>query len=332
MNFKIIDYAIQGENMINIEKIRSNGVIPVVEINEIEKAVPVAKAILAGGLDVMEVTCRNEAAFAAIKAITESVPEMMVGAGRILTADEAKSAAENGAAFVSMPGYDEKVVDWCTDHDTTVIPGCVTPSEVMNGVKKGVSLFKFFALEVYGGIDAMKMLSQMFETVSFIPVLDCCGDSIGRYISAPFVSAIAGCWNPVMDAAAQGRYDEITEFCSKVRDEALGYEFFHMGVNAPDRDGSLALGETFEDVFGFSLTPTRISHFSSDKIEIMSGNGRGEHGHIGVATNNINMAMADLIKKGYTINMSSAAILNGRIKLVYINEPMGGFAIHLTQR
>ena len=127
------------------------GIVPVVVIDDAKDAVPVAEAMLAGGINVMEITFRTAAAPDAIKAVVDNCPDMLVGAGTVITLEQCKKAVEMGAKFIVSPGFDAEVVKWCVDNVVAIIPGCVTPSEIMAAMKLGLNVVKFFPANVYGG-------------------------------------------------------------------------------------------------------------------------------------------------------------------------------------
>ena len=204
--------------MMNVlDRLKQSGVVPVVVLDDAKDALPTAKALLAGGVDVMEITFRTAAAADSIKAVAESCPDMLVGAGTVVTLDQCKQALECGAKFIVAPGFDEEVVRWCVDRSVPITPGCVTPTEIMSAMKLGLNVVKFFPAGVYGGLSAMKALSGPFGGIKFIPTGGVSGQNIGEFIAAPFIHAVGGSWVcPKADIAA-GNFEKITELCSAAR-------------------------------------------------------------------------------------------------------------------
>ena len=200
-----------------IEKLGSCGVVPVVVIDRAEDAVPAAKALLAGGVDVMEITFRTAAAKDAIKAVAEGVPEMTVGAGTVLNLDQCRTAVEAGAKFIVSPGFDRKTVEYCVEKDIAVTPGCVTPTEIMQAVECGLKVVKFFPANVYGGLSAMKALSGPFVGMKFIPTGGVSAANLGEYISAPFIHAVGGSWMCKKDDIAAHNFEKITALCAEAK-------------------------------------------------------------------------------------------------------------------
>lgn len=199
------------------EKLAACGVVPVVVIEHAQDAVPTAEAMVAGGINVMEITFRTAAAADAIKAVSQQCPDMLVGAGTVITLEQCKTAVACGAKFIVAPGFDEEVVRWCIEHEIPVLPGCVTPTEIMAAMKLGLKVVKFFPAGVYGGLKAMKALSGPFGGVKFVPTGGVSTQNIAEYVSAPFIQAVGGSWIcPKADIAA-GNFENITALCREAR-------------------------------------------------------------------------------------------------------------------
>ena len=196
-----------------IEKLQSAAIVPVVVLDDAKDAVATAKALLAGGVDVMEITFRTAAAADSIKAVAKNCPDMLVGAGTVITLEQCKKAVASGAKFIVAPGFDEEVVRWCVENNVPVTPGCVTPTEIMAAMKLGLKVVKFFPAGVYGGLSAMKALSGPFGGIKFIPTGGVNAQNLAEYISAPFIHAVGGSWVcPKADISA-GNFEKITALC-----------------------------------------------------------------------------------------------------------------------
>ena len=200
-----------------LERLRNAGIVPVVVLERAEDAVPAARAMLAGGVDVMEITFRTAAAAEAIRNVAAECPEMLVGAGTVLTVEQCEKAVALGAKFIVSPGFDAEIVDWCVERGAAVAPGCVTPTEIMAALKRGLSVVKFFPAGIYGGLKAMKALAAPFGQVKFIPTGGVSADNLAEYAAAPFVHAVGGSWLcPKADVAA-GNFARIAELCAQSR-------------------------------------------------------------------------------------------------------------------
>ena len=160
--------------------------MPVAVLDDAKDAIPTARALLAGGVNVMEITFRTAAAADSIKAVSENCPEMFVGAGTVVTLDQCKKALECGAKFIVSPGFDPEVVSWCVERNIPITPGCVTPTEIMAAMKLGLNVVKFFPAGVYGGLKAMKSLSAPFGGVKFIPTGGVDAKNLKEYLEATF--------------------------------------------------------------------------------------------------------------------------------------------------
>lgn len=200
------------------EEIYRTGIVPVVVLEKKENAVPTAKALLAGGVNFMEITFRTAAAQDSIKAVADSCPDMIVGAGTVVNLTQCKQAVEAGAKFIVSPGFDEEVVSWCIEHNITVLPGCVTPTEIMAALKKGLDIVKFFPANVYGGLNAMKALNGPFGQVRFIPTGGVSADNLSEFAKAPFIHAVGGSWICSKADIDKGNFDRITELSRQATD------------------------------------------------------------------------------------------------------------------
>ena len=193
-----------------LTKIGLCGVVPVVVLDSAEDAVPTAKALLVGGVDVIEITMRTSAALDAIAQVAANCPDMLVGAGTVLNLEQCKAAVQAGAKFIVSPGFDKTVVEWCLDNNLAVVPGCVTPTEITMALSAGLKVVKFFPANVYGGLSAMRSLAAPFGEVKFIPTGGVSANNLAEYISEPFIHAVGGTWFCKREDIAGGRFDQIT--------------------------------------------------------------------------------------------------------------------------
>ena len=177
-----------------MDKVKKCGIVPVVVIENVEDAVPTAKALLSGGICFMEITFRTACAADAISRVAKEVPDMVVGAGTILNKDQAEKAVNAGASFIVSPGLSEEVVTWCTGNQIPVVPGCVTPSEIMRAKALGLSVVKFFPAQVYGGMKAIKALAAVFRDMLFLPTGGVNADNLGEFAKEKCIAAIGGSW------------------------------------------------------------------------------------------------------------------------------------------
>jgi 2-dehydro-3-deoxyphosphogluconate aldolase/(4S)-4-hydroxy-2-oxoglutarate aldolase len=192
-------------------------VVPVIVLKELGHAVPLAKALVEGGLGILEITLRSPVALAAIKAIAAEVPQALVGAGTGINAGQFRQAAEAGARFVVSPGLTEDVVHASRHHMVPLLPGVVTASEIMHGLDLGLHTFKFFPAETSGGAAALKALAGPFGQVSFCPTGGISPANIGSYLSLPNVIAVGGSWMVPSDLAAADAFAKATALSREAR-------------------------------------------------------------------------------------------------------------------
>jgi 2-dehydro-3-deoxyphosphogluconate aldolase/(4S)-4-hydroxy-2-oxoglutarate aldolase len=198
-----------------LERIGELGIVPVVAIDDAAHAGPLGRALLDGGLPCAEVTFRTAAAADAIRALADSYPDMLVGAGTVLSVDQAQQAVEAGARFIVSPGFDPAVVDWCLENDLPITPGAVTPSEVTAALNKGLSVLKFFPAEAMGGLKTLKAIGAPFGSVKFIPTGGINKDNLAEYLSQPIVHACGGSWIVKRQLIAAGEFDEIARLTAE---------------------------------------------------------------------------------------------------------------------
>ncbi|GFI48285.1 putative KHG/KDPG aldolase [Lachnospiraceae bacterium] len=204
--------------MNEIEIIQKLGVVPVVVLNDAKDALPLAEALCDGGLPCAEVTFRTEAAEESIKIMTKEYPEMLIGAGTVLTTEQADRAVDAGAKFIVSPGFDAEIVDYCLEKGIPVFPGCITPSETAQAVKRGLKVIKFFPAEQFGGIAAIKALAAPYTDIRFMPTGGINADNLGKYLSYDRIVACGGSWMVRADLIRNREFDEVKRLTA----EAVG--------------------------------------------------------------------------------------------------------------
>jgi 2-dehydro-3-deoxyphosphogluconate aldolase/(4S)-4-hydroxy-2-oxoglutarate aldolase len=193
------------------------GVVPVIAIERSEDAVELGKALLAGGLPCAEITFRTAAAEEAIRQISSSLPEIIVGAGTVLTVDQADRAVSAGAQFIVSPGFNHKVVDWCLQNEIPITPGVLTPTEIDMALDRELKILKFFPAEAMGGIATLKAIAAPYGGVKFIPTGGINPKNLADYLSLPAVHACGGSWLVASKLISAGEFAEIT----RLAEEAL---------------------------------------------------------------------------------------------------------------
>ena len=191
------------------ERMASFGVVPVVVLNDAKDALPLADALVAGGLPVAEVTFRTDAAEESIRRMAERYPDMVVGAGTVLTVNQVNRAIAAGAKFIVSPSFDADIVDYCLSKDIPVFPGCITPSEVMAAVKRGLKVVKFFPAAQFGGIDTIKSLAAPFPMLKFMPTGGINAKNLSDYLACDKILCCGGSWMVKDTLVDAGKFDEI---------------------------------------------------------------------------------------------------------------------------
>ena len=198
------------------KKISEIGVVPVIKLNNPQKdAKPLADALCAGGVPVAEVTFRASGAADAIRIMAESHPEMLVGAGTVLTTEQVDQAMEAGATFIVTPGLDIEIVKYCQEKDITIFPGCTTPTDYHAAYKLGLEVLKFFPAEQSGGLDKIKSMSAPFPMFKVMPTGGIGLKNLATYAASPVIAACGGSYMVTADLIDNGKWDEITELCKK---------------------------------------------------------------------------------------------------------------------
>ena len=197
------------------EKIAELGVVPLVVLEDAKDAAPLAKALVEGGLPCAEVTFRTAAAEESIKLMTAEYPDMFVGAGTVLTIDQVDRAVAAGAKFIVSPGFDPEIVDYCLEKEIPVFPGCITPSEVAQAVKRGLKVVKFFPAEQFGGVATIKAMAAPYVGLKFMPTGGVNAKNLESYLGCDKIIACGGSWMVKGDLVKAGKFDEIKDLTAE---------------------------------------------------------------------------------------------------------------------
>ena len=192
------------------QRLEEYGVVPVVVLKDTKDAIPLADALIEGGLSCAEVTFRTDAAEESIRLMSEKYPEMLVGAGTVLTIEQVDRAVNAGTKFIVSPGFDPEIVDYCLDKKIPVFPGCITPSEVAQAVKRGLKVIKFFPAEQAGGVAMIKAMGAPYNMVKFMPTGGISAKNLSEYLSCSNIVCCGGSWMVKGDLITEGKFDEIT--------------------------------------------------------------------------------------------------------------------------
>ena len=316
-----------------VERVYEIGIIPVIAFNSVDEAVPLCKALVAGGLPAAEVTFRTACAEDCIKKIHEEVPEMLLGAGTVLTIDQADRAMAAGASFIVSPGFDPNVTKHVIEKGGIMMPGTCSPGEMQQAMNLGCEAIKFFPAEANGGVAMLKNIGGALKTAKWMCTGGINAKNVNDYLAYPQIFAVGGTWMCKSDKIKAGAWDEITAMCREAVDTMLGLELGHIGINCADEAEAAKTAEVLGSLLSMAVKPGNSSIFVGKKeFEIMKKPGRGTHGHIAILTNNVDRAIYHLGLRGVKFDMDSKNVKDGKTIAIYLADEVAGFAIHLVQR
>lgn len=317
-----------------MSELYSIGLIPVIKIENADDAVPLAKALIDGGLPAAEITFRTSCAAEAIKKITEAYPEMLVGAGTVLTCEQVDAAIAAGSKFLVSPGLNPKVTAYALSRGITMLPGCSNPSDIEAAMELGLKTVKFFPAEAAGGLKMLKAMAAPYGSLTFMPTGGISADNLLEYLKFGKIVACGGSFMVKDELVKEKKWDEITALTRNAVKTMLGLEFTHIGINNENDEECKRGAELFRIMFGLPLRETSKSVFAGEAFEFMNSKGPGKCGHIAIRTNFVDRAMAYFKRLGFEFDESTVTYddKTGKPKFVYFKDEICGFAIHLVQK
>jgi 2-dehydro-3-deoxyphosphogluconate aldolase/(4S)-4-hydroxy-2-oxoglutarate aldolase len=317
-----------------LEDLGTIGIIPVIKIDDPAGAVPLARALIAGGIPCAEVTFRTAQGAEAIRRIASGAPECLVGAGTVLTTDQVDLAVKAGAKFIVSPGYNPKTVNYCIERGIPVIPGCSTPSDFERALEAGLEVVKFFPAEQSGGIGYIKAVAAPYAGLKFIPTGGINPGNIGAYIACDQVLACGGTWMVSPELIKAGDFDRIVALSREAVFAMLGFTVAHIGLNAGSGEAAQKGAALINALFGFPVNEGNSSIFAGEFLELMKLPGAaGTRGHIAIATNSVARAKACLERRGVIFDPSSIKKnAGGDLNVIFAEDEILGFAWHLVRK
>ena len=314
------------------KKIHDIGIVPVIALDRVEDAAPLAKALCAGGLPVAEVTYRTAAAHDAMIEMRKACPDMIIGAGTVLNREQVDSAIDAGAEFIVSPGTNADTIAYCQERGIPILPGTANAADLETASAFGLEVVKFFPAEPLGGLKMIKALSAPYNKLKFMPTGGIKENNVNDYLNDPVILACGGTWMIDKKAIEAGDFAKIESLTRGAVKAMLGIHIKHVAVNEENGNGA-QLAEQFAKLFGGEVRETSKGWFGSDFVEIMSAaKAKGKHGHIAIGVNNVDRAKRYYESLGYTFDESTATYdEKGNMKFIYFNEEIGGFGIHLTK-
>ena len=314
------------------EKIWALGLMPVAVIPDAKQAVPLARALAAGGLPMIEVTFRTSGALEGIREIARQVPAVLPGAGTVLDIQTAEAAVSAGAQFIVTPGLNPQVVRWCQEREIPVYPGIATPTELAEAVSLGIDTVKFFPAEQSGGISMLKALSAPFPQIQFIPTGGITPDNLPDYLAMDQVLACGGSFIVPQALIGKGAFDEIAGLTRKVIANMLDIQLLHVGMNCGSEAEAQKAAEQFKRLFGLPGRETPGTIFAGSAAEILKAPYLGEHGHLAFTVRHMARAIAYLKACGIPFREDTIVRDDKGILAIYLTEEIAGFALHLRRR
>ncbi len=315
-----------------LEKIQKIGIVPVVVLDDAKDAAPLAKALCEGGLPCAEVTFRTAAAEESIRIMAKEFPDMLVGAGTVLTTEQVDRAVNAGAKFIVSPGLNPTVVKYCVDKGIPVTPGTSNPSDVEVAISLGLDVVKFFPAEQAGGLNMIKAMAAPYTQMKFMPTGGINAKNLNSYLAFDKILACGGSWMVKKDLVAAGEFDKIRDLTKEAVQTMLGFELAHIGINCDNETEAEKTADAFDGLFGFTKKVGNSSVFAGTAIEAMKSAGRGAKGHIAVSTNSVVRAKNYLEMMGYKFDESTAKFKGDKMTAIYLSDEIGGFAVHLVQK
>lgn len=316
-----------------VEQFGNIGIVPVIKLDKVENAEKLAKALRDGGINCAEVTFRAKGADEVIARMVKAYPDMMVGAGTVLSCEQADAAFAAGAKFCVAPGLNPKVVKHCLEKGIPFAPGLSSASEIEQAMELGLDFVKFFPAEQAGGLAYIKSVCAPYSSMRFMPTGGVNADNLNSYLAYNKIVCCGGSWIVPAKALAEENWAEITRLCKEAVDRMLGFELVHVGINCANPEEAESVADKFDAAFGFGKKVGNSSVFASTYIEMMKTPFRGDNGHIAIATNSVKRAVYQLKARGFEADESSFKFdASGELTVAYLKNQFGGFAVHLVKR
>ena len=298
-----------------LKMIQNIGIVPVVVVNDPEEAIPLAKALCDGGLPCAEVTFRTAAAKEAIELMSKNFPQMLVGAGTVLTTEQVDQAVEAGAKFIVSPGLNPKVVRYCIEKNIPITPGTANASDIEQAIELGLDVVKFFPAEVNGGLPAIKALAAPYVNMMFMPTGGINAKNVNSYLSFPKILACGGSWMVNQQYIKNKEFDKIRELTHEAVMTMLGFEVKHISINCGD---DVAAASELEQALGVDFGA--------------SAQKDGHSGCLVIGTNHAQRAKFYLEGQGMVFDETTAVYEDGRLKSIKIQQEIGGFEVQLEEK
>ena len=315
-----------------LKKIYDSGVLPVIAVNDIEEAVPLAAACKQAGLTAIEITFRTECAAEALKAIKQAYPEMLLGAGTVLTPETVDEAIACGVDFIVTPGFNPDVVKYTISKNFPIVPGVSCASQIEQAMALGLDTVKFFPAEQSGGVPALKAFAGPYKKLKFIPTGGMTIDNFTTYTSLNNVVAIGGSFMINKKHIADKDVDAMVNDIVAVVDRMLNLKLSHIGMNLENEEEALKIANLLQSLLHMPYKNGNSSIFVGNKeFELMKVEGKGKNGHIGIGVSDIDRGIHYLETRGLKFNNDSLVVKENKKIAIYFADEIGGYAFHLMK-
>ncbi len=316
-----------------LQTISRIGIVPVIAIEDADKAVPLARALAEGGLPAAEVTFRTAAGEEAIRRIAAEVPDVLVGAGTVLTKEQVDRALDAGAKFIVSPGFNPEIVKYGISKGALMLPGTATGGEMEQAMALGLEVVKFFPAEQNGGVEKLKALAGPYRNLRWMPTGGVNTKNMLDYLSFDQIVACGGTWMVKKDLIEGERWEEITRICKDAVKTMLGFTLHHVGFNCANEQEAQETAQTLCAIFGLEYKAGNSSIFAGKAVECMKQPYLGKNGHIAIGTNSVDRAVYHLSRRGVAFDESTRKTdAKGKTTTIYLKNELSGFAIHLVQK
>ena len=265
--------------------------------------------------------------------MAKEFPEMLVGAGTVLTTEQVDRAVNAGAKFIVSPGFNPEITKYVIDKGMLMMPGTATPGEMEQAMSMGLDVVKFFPAEQNGGVAKLKAVAGPYTNLRWMPTGGVNAKNLLDYLSFNKIIACGGTWMVKKDLIEAENWDEIERLTREAVNTMLGFEVKHIGINTENEEEAMKVANLIGSLLNMKVAPGNSSIFVGNKeFEIMKKPGRGTNGHIAILTNNVDRAIYHLSQRGVKFDMDSKNVKDGKTIAIYFADEIAGFAFHLVQR
>ncbi|MGI6213264.1 MAG: bifunctional 4-hydroxy-2-oxoglutarate aldolase/2-dehydro-3-deoxy-phosphogluconate aldolase [Christensenellales bacterium] len=311
------------------KQIELAGIIPLIKLERLEKALPLMGALTAGSINLCEIAFRTQIAKEAIALIAQKSANMVVGASTVLSTMQVDDAIEAGARFIVTAGFNEKVVDYCLKRKVPVIPGVSSPSDIEKAYEREIYVVKFFPAVPLGGVEMLKALAQPYPFMRFLPTGGINQDNLNEFLAFNRVIACGGSYMVNEELIKEDRYEEITKNARNAVNSMLNLRLDHIVLSAKSQERQ-DLATEIATLLGAPFVYEEGEKIG-DMIAVSSRIAYGKHGAIFFSTPHLERAIFYLEKRGFEFCRATTIKDNGKLNALYLKANFAGFAIGLVK-